>query len=48
MWERGFVLVPLADLAPEIVGTRLTDDMRAGVNLAGNLQLDGAWSLGPK
>jgi 2-amino-4-hydroxy-6-hydroxymethyldihydropteridine diphosphokinase len=24
MWERAFVLVPLADLAPELVGTRLT------------------------
>ena len=30
MWERGFVLVPLADLAPEIVAGRLDDDMRAG------------------
>jgi 2-amino-4-hydroxy-6-hydroxymethyldihydropteridine diphosphokinase len=37
MWERGFVLVPLADLAPEIVGDRLDDDMRAGVALAGTL-----------
>jgi 2-amino-4-hydroxy-6-hydroxymethyldihydropteridine diphosphokinase len=37
MWERGFVLVPLADLAPEIVGHRLDDDMRAGVALAGTL-----------
>lgn len=40
MWERSFVLVPLADLAPEIVGDRLSDGMRAGVALAGNLGLD--------
>jgi 2-amino-4-hydroxy-6-hydroxymethyldihydropteridine diphosphokinase len=40
MWERGFVLVPLADLAPEIVGSRLKDGMRAGVTLAGSLALD--------
>ncbi|HUC14927.1 MAG TPA: 2-amino-4-hydroxy-6-hydroxymethyldihydropteridine diphosphokinase [Acidimicrobiales bacterium] len=37
MWERGFVLVPLADLAPELVGDRLTAAMRAGVSLAGAL-----------
>ena len=37
MWERGFVLVPLADLAPEIVGGRLDDEMRAGVAVAGTL-----------
>jgi 2-amino-4-hydroxy-6-hydroxymethyldihydropteridine diphosphokinase len=42
MWERGFVLVPLSDLAPEIVGARLTDDLRAGVNPVGNLELDRA------
>jgi 2-amino-4-hydroxy-6-hydroxymethyldihydropteridine diphosphokinase len=35
MWERGFVLVPLADLAPDLVGDRLTAEMRAGVALAG-------------
>jgi 2-amino-4-hydroxy-6-hydroxymethyldihydropteridine diphosphokinase len=39
MWERGFVLVPLADLAPEIVGSRLDDGMRAGITLAGSLAL---------
>jgi 2-amino-4-hydroxy-6-hydroxymethyldihydropteridine diphosphokinase len=39
MWERGFVLVPLGDLAPEIVGDRLRDGMRAGVTPAGNLDL---------
>jgi 2-amino-4-hydroxy-6-hydroxymethyldihydropteridine diphosphokinase len=48
MWERGFVLVPLADLAPEIVGSQLGDDMRAGVVLAGNLRLDRALDPGPK
>jgi 2-amino-4-hydroxy-6-hydroxymethyldihydropteridine diphosphokinase len=37
MWERGFVLVPLADLAPEMVAGRLDDDMRSGVVLAGTL-----------
>jgi 2-amino-4-hydroxy-6-hydroxymethyldihydropteridine diphosphokinase len=37
MWERGFVLVPLADLAPELVGDRLTTAMRAGVVRAGTL-----------
>jgi 2-amino-4-hydroxy-6-hydroxymethyldihydropteridine diphosphokinase len=37
MWERGFVLVPLADLAPELVAGRLDDVMRAGVVLAGTL-----------
>jgi 2-amino-4-hydroxy-6-hydroxymethyldihydropteridine diphosphokinase len=37
MWERGFVLVPLADLAPALVGDRLTAAMRAGVSLAGTI-----------
>ncbi len=37
MWERGFVLVPLADLAPEVVAGRLTDELRAGVSLAGTI-----------
>jgi 2-amino-4-hydroxy-6-hydroxymethyldihydropteridine diphosphokinase len=37
MWERGFVLVPLADLAPELVADRLTDDMRAGTARAGTI-----------
>jgi 2-amino-4-hydroxy-6-hydroxymethyldihydropteridine diphosphokinase len=37
MWERGFVLVPLADLAPELVADRLTDALRAGVALAGTI-----------
>ncbi len=37
MWERGFVLVPLADLAPELVADRLTDGMRAGTARAGTI-----------
>ena len=37
MWERGFVLVPLAELAPDIVGDRLGEDLRHGVRLAGAL-----------
>jgi 2-amino-4-hydroxy-6-hydroxymethyldihydropteridine diphosphokinase len=37
MWERGFVLVPLADLAPEVVGDHLTAAMRAGVSPAGTI-----------
>ena len=37
MWERGFVLVPLADLAPALVGDRVTATMRAGVSLAGTI-----------
>jgi 2-amino-4-hydroxy-6-hydroxymethyldihydropteridine diphosphokinase len=37
MWERGVVLVPLADLAPELVAGRLTDELRKGVTLAGSI-----------
>ena len=37
MWERGFVLVPLADLAPELVAGRLTDDMRGGTARASTI-----------
>jgi 2-amino-4-hydroxy-6-hydroxymethyldihydropteridine diphosphokinase len=37
MWERGFVLVPLGDLAPELVVGRLTSDLARGVREAGNL-----------
>lgn len=37
MWERGFVLVPLADLAPALVEGRLQPVMRAGVKLAGTI-----------
>lgn len=37
MWERGFVLVPLADLAPELVVGHLTSDIGRGVRRAGPL-----------
>lgn len=37
MWERGFVLVPLGDLAPELVIGHLTSDMARGVRPAGTL-----------
>jgi 2-amino-4-hydroxy-6-hydroxymethyldihydropteridine diphosphokinase len=37
MWERGFVLVPLGDLAPELVIGRLTSEMTRGVRAAGSL-----------
>ncbi|MDA8048185.1 MAG: 2-amino-4-hydroxy-6-hydroxymethyldihydropteridine diphosphokinase [Actinomycetota bacterium] len=37
MWERGFVLVPLADLAPELVVGHLTSDIGRGVRKVGGL-----------
>ena len=37
MWERGFVLVPLADLAPDLVGDRLTAALAEGVVAAGSV-----------
>lgn len=37
MWERGFVLVPLADLAPELVVGHLTSDIGRGVRPVGPL-----------
>jgi 2-amino-4-hydroxy-6-hydroxymethyldihydropteridine diphosphokinase len=37
VWTRGFVLVPLADLAPELVLGSLTSDLAKGVRAAGNL-----------
>jgi 2-amino-4-hydroxy-6-hydroxymethyldihydropteridine diphosphokinase len=37
MWNRGFVLVPLGDLAPELVLGHLTSDLARGVRAAGNL-----------
>jgi 2-amino-4-hydroxy-6-hydroxymethyldihydropteridine diphosphokinase len=37
MWERGFVLVPLADLAPELVAGHLTPGLAEGVRSAGTL-----------
>ncbi len=39
MWERGFVLVPLADLAPDLVASHLDENMRVGVTYAGTLTL---------
>jgi 7,8-dihydro-6-hydroxymethylpterin-pyrophosphokinase len=40
MWERGFVLVPLADLAPDLMAGRLTEGMRAGVVRAGTISAE--------
>jgi 2-amino-4-hydroxy-6-hydroxymethyldihydropteridine diphosphokinase len=37
MWGRGFVLVPLGDLAPELVLGHLTSDLARGIRAAGNL-----------
>lgn len=37
MWERGFVLIPLAELAPEVVGARLGPSMHDGVRRVGSL-----------
>ena len=37
MWGRGFVLVPLGDLAPELVLGHLTSELARGVRAAGNL-----------
>lgn len=37
MWERAFVLVPLADVAPDLVEDRPVDVLGAGVRWAGNL-----------
>lgn len=37
MWQRGFVLVPLADLAPELVAGHLTDEVREGVTPVGSI-----------
>jgi 2-amino-4-hydroxy-6-hydroxymethyldihydropteridine diphosphokinase len=37
MWVRGFVLVPLGDLAPELVLGHLTSDLARGIRAAGNL-----------
>jgi 2-amino-4-hydroxy-6-hydroxymethyldihydropteridine diphosphokinase len=37
MWGRGFVLVPLGDLAPELVLGHMTSDLARGVRAAGNL-----------
>ena len=37
MWSRGFVLVPLGDLAPELVLGHLTSELVRGIRAAGNL-----------
>jgi 2-amino-4-hydroxy-6-hydroxymethyldihydropteridine diphosphokinase len=37
IWERAFVLIPLHDLAADIVGKRRPDPVASGVRPAGNL-----------
>jgi 2-amino-4-hydroxy-6-hydroxymethyldihydropteridine diphosphokinase len=37
MWTRGFVLVPLGDLAPELVLGHMTSELARGVRAAGTL-----------
>jgi 2-amino-4-hydroxy-6-hydroxymethyldihydropteridine diphosphokinase len=37
MWDRAFVLIPLYDLAPDIVGDRRPDPVASGVRPAGTL-----------
>ena len=37
MWDRAFVLVPLSDLAPDLVGDKRPDLLASGVRPAGNL-----------
>ena len=37
MWDRAFVLVPLSDLAPDLVGDKRPDPLASGVRPAGNL-----------
>ncbi|MCU4186980.1 2-amino-4-hydroxy-6-hydroxymethyldihydropteridine diphosphokinase [Acidiferrimicrobium sp. IK] len=37
MWQRGFVLVPLADLDRRLVGDRLTPELALGVVAAGSV-----------
>lgn len=37
MWDRAFVLVPLSDLAPELVGDKRPDPLASGVRPAGIL-----------
>ncbi len=37
MWDRAFVLVPLSDLAPDLVGDKRPEPLASGVRSAGNL-----------
>jgi 2-amino-4-hydroxy-6-hydroxymethyldihydropteridine diphosphokinase len=37
MWDRAFVTIPLADLAPDLVGERRPEPFASGVHLAGRL-----------
>jgi len=37
MWDRPFVLIPLADLAPDLVGDRRPETNGSGVRFAGTL-----------
>jgi 2-amino-4-hydroxy-6-hydroxymethyldihydropteridine diphosphokinase len=37
MWDRAFVLIPLADLAPDLVGDRRPDPEASGVRYVGTL-----------
>jgi len=37
LWDRPFVIIPLADLAPDLVGDRRPDPVASGVRWAGTL-----------
>jgi 2-amino-4-hydroxy-6-hydroxymethyldihydropteridine diphosphokinase len=37
LWDRPFVVIPLADLAPDLVGDRRPDPVASGVRFAGIL-----------
>ena len=37
IWERGFVLIPLAELAPDLVAQELANAHGAGVRRSGSL-----------
>lgn len=47
MWQRGFVLVPLADLAPDVVGAGLDAKLARGVRPAGSLPRSAEIGTGP-